>query len=70
LPKKYYDTYEASNRHPSRGDEAMKDLVHNIVEALVDHPDWQSNRQTGPNSTGHTDYIKRRIRQIKEASAA
>jgi predicted RNA-binding protein YlqC (UPF0109 family)/DNA-binding CsgD family transcriptional regulator len=39
LPKKYYDEYEASNRHPSRGDEAMKDLVHNIVEALVDHPD-------------------------------
>jgi predicted RNA-binding protein YlqC (UPF0109 family) len=39
LPKKYYDEYEASNRHPNRGDEAMKDLVHKIVEALVDHPD-------------------------------
>jgi predicted RNA-binding protein YlqC (UPF0109 family) len=39
LPKKYYDEYEASNKHPSRGDETMKDLVHDIVEALVDHPD-------------------------------
>jgi hypothetical protein len=39
LPKKYYNKYEASNRHPGRGDEAMKDLGHNVVEALADHPD-------------------------------
>ena len=39
LPKKYYDEYVASNSHPSRGDEAMEVLVHNIVETLVDHPD-------------------------------
>jgi predicted RNA-binding protein YlqC (UPF0109 family) len=36
--EKYYDDNEESNRHPIRGDEAMKDLVHKIVEALVDHP--------------------------------
>ncbi len=29
----------STNRHPNRGDKAMKDLVHNIVQALVDHPD-------------------------------
>ena len=37
--EKYYDEYDESNRQPIQGDEAMKDLVHKIVEALVDHPD-------------------------------